>query len=162
MARRQLIVRVAVPDEPVVDDGTDDLVVSVQCQGERHQVRLTSHGQLAFDHHDDLAVLVLAGEAAALAKEPQTIRCSEILLVWRYWRDMETHFPGAPRPFGLPTAFLTTRAAAHRLREDRAKFREFERIEELYRARRERTARMNRFRQQRRDLHGQATSWEPR
>jgi hypothetical protein len=162
MAKQPLIMRVAVPDEYVVDDGTGHVVVSVQCQGERHQVRLTSRGQLGFDHHDDLSTLALAGEVAALAKEPQTIRCAEILLVWRHWRDMATHFPGAPRAFGLPTIFLAARTQAHRLREDRAKYRDLVRADDAYRLRRERAAFMNRFYQWQREQLGQLPSWEPR
>lgn len=154
MAKRPLIMRVAVPDEHVVDDGTSDIVVSVPCQGERHQVRLTPGGQLGFDHHDDLSVLVLAGEAAALVKEPQTVRCAEILLVWRHWHNMERHFPGAPRPFGLPTAFLATRTAAQRLHDDRIKYREFVANEEAYRARRDRAALLNRFYRQQQERFG--------
>ena len=122
----KLIQRVAVPDEYIVDDGTRDLVVSVLCQDERHQVRLTRRGQLTFDDHADRSALTLAGEAAALAKEPQTIRCAEILLVWRHWRDMNVQFPGASRPFGLPQALLAARTAAYRLREDRVKYRHAE------------------------------------
>lgn len=161
MAKQPLILRVAVPDEYVIDDGTRNIVVSVPCQGERHQVRLTSRGQLGFDHHDDLSVLVLVGEVVALAKEPQVIRCAEILLVWRHWYEMSKQFPGAPRPFGLPTALLPARAAAQRLREDRAKHRAYVRDQERYQAKRDRVALLRRFRQQREHLDP-TLSWEPR
>lgn len=149
MAKRPLIMRVEVPDEPTVDDGSSDVVVSVECQGERHQVRLTSRGQLSFDHHDDLSTLTLVAEAAALAKMPQVVRCAEILLVWRYWYAMEKHFPGAPRPFGLPSALLPARASAQRRREDRAKRRAHEHDQETYQAKRVRAARLAQLYRQR-------------
>jgi len=158
MARRQLITKVAVPDEYIVDDGSGDLVVSVPCQDERHQVRLTRRGQLTFDHHEDASVLALAGEAAALAKEPQFVRCAEILLVWRYWRDMAAKFPGASRTFGLPQALIDARGRAYKLREDRAKYR----AAEERRIHREHSTFMNAVYRRVREYRGTLTTFDRR
>lgn len=137
--------------EPVIDDGSGDLVVEVGCQEERHYVRLSPDGRLSFDHHDDVAALAYAGEAAALAKQPQLIRCAEILIVWRYWNDMAKKFPDASRTFGLPQALLGPRSHAQRLRDDRRKFRE----SEERRMHRERTAFKNRVFKRLREKRGE-------
>jgi len=151
-----LIKRMRVPDEFVFDDGTSDLVVSVSCQDERHLVRLTAKGQLAFDHHDDIGALAAAGEAAALAQEPQFVRCGEILIVWRYWQDMAKKFPGASRTFGLPQPLISARAAAFRLRGDRQKWRE----SEEKRMHRERSAFMNKVYRRMREKRERLTAYD--
>lgn len=142
--------------ESIVDDGSDDLVVAVNCQDDQHFVRLTPRGRLSFDQHRDLQTLFDAAEAAALARMPETIRCGEILLVWRHWTKLAEKFPGASRHYGVPEVLQSRRQKGERLRCKRAEWVE----SEAKRIRREHIAFMNRVYHRVRVKRGKTTAYD--